>query len=360
MGILFGALGLDDTELVFNQTRNQVLVWDAVQELAQRYNEDMMNAQRLFVDGTTEVFKERFKLPGTGRLQKAGRMGTPGTIKSGGSWDVSYPIEQWEEQFAWDDITIAKMDGKEFETHFQTILNTDADTQLYLILRRLFNNTNFTVTDDEHGALTIVPLANTDGTLYPPVIGSRTEAQEESFIPSQYASTAISDTNNPFKTIVDRLEKHYGIPSGGSNIWAFIHTDQVAAAKGLADFVEYTPRGTNPGADTATLTGMPSVPAQMRLIGRTSGAWVFEWRVIPTGYILGIHGDAPKPLMERVDLAKYNLPRGLAMVSQGERHYPFNSWFWRRRNGFGTGNRLNGCIVYLTAGSSYTIPTAYT
>ena len=46
-----------------------------------------------------------------------------------------------------------------------------------------------------------------------------------------------------------------------------------------------------------------------RVIGRVNGVWVVEWRFVPANYILAIHLDAPKPLMQRVDPADTLSPR---------------------------------------------------
>ena len=74
--------------------------------------------------------------------------------------------------------------------------------------------------------------------------------------------------------------------------------------------------------------------------------------------VVGIHLDAPKPIMQRVDPADTGLPRGLALVARDE-NYPFTSSFYSHRFGFGVGNRLNGVVMELGTGGSYTVPTAY-
>ena len=95
-----------------------------------------------------------------------------------------------------------------------------------------------------------------------------------------------------------------------------------------------------------------------RLIGRTNGCWVFEWRWIPSAYIVALDLDAPKPLKMRVDPANTGLPRGLALVATedqvpaGERPLPPSLRPWR-------GNRLNGVVMELGTGGTYSIPSGY-
>jgi len=74
--------------------------------------------------------------------------------------------------------------------------------------------------------------------------------------------------------------------------------------------------------------------------------------------LLGINLDAPKPVIERVDPANTGLPRGLALVARDEK-YPLETSYYQMRRGFGVGNRLNGVVMFLDAGSTYTVPTVY-
>ncbi|MEL7434244.1 MAG: hypothetical protein AAFN11_09875, partial [Chloroflexota bacterium] len=212
--------------------------------------------------------------------------------------------------------------------------------------------------DGAIGTLTIKPLANNDAALYPPLIGADSDdtAQENHYLVSGYAATAISDDNNPYITIRNELEEHFGLNEGYGNCVAFIHTDQVAATEALADFVDVTDVVVTPGDDTATVNGLPNVPG--RIIGRVSGVWVSEWRYIPSGYILGTDLDQPAPTKVRVHRSEYGLPQALALVSEDERH-PIMTRNYEHDMGVGVGNRLNGVIVQLKASGSYDIPSRY-
>jgi hypothetical protein len=74
--------------------------------------------------------------------------------------------------------------------------------------------------------------------------------------------------------------------------------------------------------------------------------------------MLGLHLDAPKPLLVREDPAETNLGTGLQLVSQDE-DTPFVASHYRHRFGMGVGNRLNGAVMELGTGGSYTVPSAY-
>lgn len=359
MSGIFGALGLPDTDRSYVRTIGQEAVYSATQQLLAQWNADMMGAMGLFVDSVTESHKERYYLPGGGRLQRRGRLTTAGAVRAYGSWDVAYPLEDFGAQVASDDISLAYMDMQQYNRHLDTVLLQDANTVRFEILKAIFNNTAATFVDPIWGSLTVERLANGDSVTYPPVLGSETEATDNHYLESNYAATAISDTNNPYVTIRDELEEHFGIATGGNNILVLINPAEVPETEDLSDFDAIPDTFVSPGANTAIPSGYPSlIPGSSRVIGRTNGVWVAEWRFIPANYMVGIHLDAPKPLKMRVDPADTGLGQGLQLVAT-DANYPLQASHWRHRFGIGVGNRLNGVVMELGTGGSYTVPAAY-
>jgi hypothetical protein len=352
-----GLLGINDTERAFVSTVGQQVVYDAVGELVSRYNAELQKMMSLFVEQTTENHKERYKLPGGGRLQKMSGEAPSAEVKAYGGWDVAYPLEQFGASLGGSRVNMAYMTVQDLNRHVQTVFLQDQNTTRFEILRRLLNNAQRSFSDPLWGSLAVEALANGDTVLYPPVIGSEDEATENHMYISGYTAANISDTNNPFKTIATELEEHFGKPIGGSNIIAFINSTHEAKVTALTDFVEVPDRFIRPGDDTAVPTNLPaSTPG--RVIGRVSGCWVSLWDWIPANYIYGQHLGATPPLKIRVDPSDVNLPRGLALVANSDR-YPLQESHWEHRFGFGVGNRLNGVLLHLNA-STFAIPTGYT
>lgn len=363
MATIFGALGLADTDRVFNATIGQRAIYDLATEYVARYRADQQAAQRVFVEGVTSDHTWRYKLPGSGKMQEAGTQAPAGAVKASGSWDVAFPLKDFRDAVAGDDISMAYMTAAELQRHIDTVISRDANTRRFEILKRLFNNVATTWVDPLWSTLTIQPLANADAVTYPPVLGSESDATEDHYLESGYAASAISDTNNPYVTGANELEEHFGTPTGGSNIVAFVNNAQVAKTRALTDFVPISDYGVTPGAQTATVNAIPAdltAGGSWRLVGREEGAgvWVAEWRFIPANYILFVHLDAPRPLWERSDPADTGLGTGLQLVAQND-EVPFVTSTWRDRFGYGTGNRLNGCVIELGTGGTYTIPTAF-
>lgn len=365
MAGIFGALSLNDNDRAFSATTGQRVIYDVAAQWIEERNRELNAAMALFVEETTSDHTRRFKLPGGGYLQKRGENGRPAAVKASGSWDVAFPLDDFAAQLAWNDVSMAYMTIAELSNHIMTIVSQNVNTTRFEIMRRLFNNTATVFADPIRGNLTVQPLANGDAVVYPPVLGAVAEATEDHYLESGYVTANISDVNNPYVTIANDLEQHFGTPTGGADIAVLQPATVTAMTRTLTDFVPVGDMGIAYGQD-ADLAGV--IPGELlrlngRVIGRMdgSGVWVVEYRYMPTApvdYLLGIHLAAPKPLVKRIDPADTGLGEGLQLVAE-DAEMPFGAAFWRNRFGFGAGNRLNGVVMELAAGAGYTIPTAY-
>lgn len=358
MSGIFGILGLNDTDYPFLNTMGQSVIYDAVNEFMRMHSADMAAATAAFVEAETENFKERYKLAGGGRLQRMSGQSQAGAVKAYGSWDVAFPLEDFGAQVASDRVDFAYATVQDLARHLQTVTIQDMNTVRFEMLKALFNSSQDSFTDARHGALLVEPLANGDSVVYPPVIGSESEATDNHYLESGYAAADISDTNDPYVTIVNELEEHFGVNTGGSNIVAFINLAQVSKTQALTDFVATTTTGIIPGANTATVSPFSVFVPGSTLGKHTAGCWIQRWDWIPANYILAIHLDAPKPLKRRRHPAATGLPSGLTLVSESD-IYPFTQAHYEDHFGFGVGNRLNGVVMELGTGGTYTTPTAY-
>ena len=356
MSGIFGHLNLSDSDRVFNNTAGQAVVWDAVQAYLARVNADLQSAMRVFVSGNTESFKERYKLAGGGTLQKRGSDGRYAAVKALGQWDVAYPLEDYGAAVVGNDVDMAYMTVRELDRHVQTVVTQNVNTMRWAILHRLFDNVAETFIDSLNGSLTIQPLANGNSVVYPPVIGSETEATEQHYANAGYLASAISDTNNPFPGIAAELNEHFGVEQGGSNVATFFNHAQIAAIEALTGFDKVPDRFIRTSQLADIPINLPSVPGVVK--GRIDGCWVIEWDWIPATYTLATHLDAEAPLKLRVDPADTGLGAGLQLVATDE-EFPFRGSIWRNRFGVGTANRLNGYVLEITDDGAYTVPTAY-
>lgn len=353
---LIGILGLSDSERTMINRVGQTIMYDAVQQYLDAHNADMQRQIRSFVQGQTTAYQLNYRLPGGGRLDRRGGQAQSAAGKATGTWTVAFPLEDFGRQLAYTDVDVAYMTVQDLQYHIDNVRIQDMNTRRYEMLRAIFNNTARGFQDEVNGTLTIQPLANGDSVVYPPVVGSESEATDSHYIVSGYTAANISDTNNPFATIREELEEHFGTPGGYGNVCAFVNTAQVSKIELMTDFDPVLDSAIRPGANTAVPEGLPDVPG--RVIGRVSGVWVVEWRWIPANYIYAQDLDMPAPLMERIDLTETGLAPGLQLVAENDR-FPFISAHYRDRFGFGIGNRLNGVMMQFKNSGTYDVPAGY-
>jgi hypothetical protein len=358
MSTIYGLLGIQDRDTTVDFV-GQNAVYDAVNQLVAMYEAEVNKATGVFVGSEDWTYLEKVKLPGGGMMQESDRLSPTGTVKRTGGYDVAYPIYDARDGIGWDDVSYAYMRLVELDAHLQGVINRMLNWKRYRILRALMNNSNETVNDERWGSITVRRLANTDGSLYPPALGSSSESDYNHYLVSGYASSSISNNNNPFPTVKNTLEQHFG----EGRVVAFVNNAESPYIQALSAFVPVTPMGTIPGSNTAIIQGQTdtaesrmsaSIPG--KLIGEINDVLIYEYRWIPAGYIVAVDLDQEAPLRRRFDQPESL--RGFRLVAQNL-DFPLISSTWRLREGYGVRNRLNGVVMQLTTNGSYTIPTLY-
>lgn len=356
--VFFGALGLPETDEALIQRVGERIVHEAAEVSLGSHNAQVAGSLDFILENTIEDWKITYKYAGGGRLQKLGNRSRAAEIKGGFSWDVGLPLENLAAGFSADRVTYAYMSVRDFDRVLTTVQNQNTYTIRDEMLKALFNNTTRVFKDDLRGDINVRPLANGDAVVYPPLVGTEVPGTSNSYLGVATDATAFTDANSPILTAVALLESRFGIPSGGSPIVTFLNSVQAKRAKLLADYEPVINRYVTPGVAVSQveLSNLPPLPG--RVFGVANGSILSEWPFIPAGYTFSLHLGAPKPLLERVDMGKVNLPRGLQLVSE-EIDHPFYRAEWVHRTGFGVGNRLNGVLQDLTAAGGanvYTIP----
>lgn len=365
MSGLAGILNISDSERAYVNTIGQQLVFDAVNQLLSDYNAEVMLASNIFIERETEKFAMRYLLAGGGKLQRMGRQAPAGAVKRFGKYDVGFPLRQWGAEQAGDRVDMAYLTIAELQAHLDTIMIQDLNTLRWRILTSLFEYDNLSFTDPIHGAITVRRLANNgteaDATyLYPPVVGTETEAVDDHYIGINNTVANIADgATDPTTILRDEIAEHFGgVSSVGKNFVYFHANDQTAVIKNLTGYVAVSDIYTTPGANTATVTGWPSVPGMIH--GRVNGVWCSEW----DGWIVDKHGimillGVPAPLLMRRDPADVGLGRGLQLVATDVNH-PMQRASYENRYGLGCGNRLSAACIDFDSSTTYTTPTGYT
>jgi hypothetical protein len=356
---IYGALNMTDADYAFVNTIGQRVIYDATLAVLGDHNADLAMAEAVFVQGTTADRTIRYKLSGQGFLQKQTSKAPTGMKKPLLGWDVAFPLDEYGTSIGWDRVTLAYATLADYNRALENVKAQDRNTRRRQMFSALFPSAAWTYKDENFPDLTIQPLANGDAVVYPPVVGSYTEATANNYLVSGYIGSAITDTSNPIPTIVSQLEQFFGTPTGGSNIAVFCSATDSPYLSALTNFDPVANRFLRYGANVTVVdparfpVGLPG-----RIIGETDSALIVEWRWIPAGYLIGVHLDAPAPLMRRIDPPATGLGDGLQLILQ-DMDEPIKSSSWSHRFGYGVGNRLNAVIMQLAAPGSYAAPAAY-
>lgn len=353
---IYGLLGLQDGDATYIKTMGESLVYEAATKYLQMASAEANQVYSVFIEAETEDYKRRYKLPGGGRMQKAGKYASNAAVRAIGGWDVAFPITSYEEPVAESYIDMALATVADVNQRIETIRIRHINALRFGILKRILNSGSESFVDERNGTLTVVPLANGDSALYPPVQGSEAEATENHYLESGYAASSISDSNQPFTTLRNELEEHFGVMTGYGNIAVFMNQAQVAKTQDLTDFDPVTDRHILPGANADVPTGLPTLPG--RIFGRCDGVWTVQWDWIPANYLVAIDLDQPAPLLKRRYPAVSGLSPDVYLAGTDVSH-PLYSTHYRAHYGFGAGNRLNGVVMELGTGGSYSIPSDY-
>jgi len=366
MSMIAGILNISDAERAFVANVGHQLVFDAVSQALATYNAELALMASAFIERETEKHQFRYLLAGGGRLQRMGQQAAPGAVKRYGYYDVAFPLREWGAEHAGTRVGMAYMTIAELDAHLKTIMIQDRNTMIWRILIAIMEDTNLTFTDPVEGSLTIRRLANSDSsgpgataTLYPPVLGSTTEANDNHYIDAGYAVNAIAAGSEPHLTLRNEIAEHFGgIGPVGKNFVYFHGSDQTAYLAAIAGYVPLTDRYIQAGEDTATIPNFPNVPG--RIHGRAAGVWLSEWAYMVDKWGLEVLLDVPAPIIKRNDPADTGLPKGLTLVAT-DVQFPMLRATYIHRYGLGCGNRLSAAAIYINgANGGYSPMTGYT
>src|SRR5262245_5793042 len=164
---LWGILQISDANRTVESV-GQLVVFDAIQQFVQTQNTAVERAIAIFVGATVTNPEETFELPGGGQMQESDRLTRPAAVKRGGRYSIGYPLRDFRDQIAGDDITYAYMTLQQVQSQIQNIFLRYINTKRFHILKAFMNNANYVFEDEtlSQRQITVRRLANTDGTIY--------------------------------------------------------------------------------------------------------------------------------------------------------------------------------------------------
>lgn len=363
MSALLGILNLADSHRTVINDIGQALVFDAVGQTLEMHNTEVNRMIATFIDRKVEVYSERYLLPAVGYLQDMGQepLAPPLAMKAAGYYTVAYPLRSYGGAIGMSRVADGYLTVGELDRQLDGIMQADLDTFRLRILISLMEDTNYPFVDRLYSDLTICRLANTDGTSYPPVLGSVTEEDDQHYTETAtgYTVSDIADAKNPVVTSRDAITEHFGgWHAAGERMVYFHGSDQTYYLRLLTGFIAVGDFAVKYGADTSLAGRIPDCPGEVH--GRVNGCWLSEWTHMPDTYGMAVHLDMP-PLRMRVDPGNTGLGAGnLQLVAGDAVDYPLKSSYWERRFGLGVANRLSAYCIEISGGNTtYTPPSEY-
>ncbi|MBE5448386.1 hypothetical protein [Mycobacteroides abscessus] len=305
---------------------------------------------------------------GTSSFERATEHGLP---KSAGTPAdallLGYTFDDYDLRTAFSWKFLRSADRRAVDAVINGVMESDNKLVTGTILRRLFDPTEGAT---EFGARVFGLYTGNDGVTPPPYLGNQFPSNTNHYLPTQNATIDSQDIEDAMNLI---RVKGYGLDSLSQLL--------ILANPVESELIQTWRSGkeSRSGGPLARHSFIPSVKAPPYLqpenivgqpisgeyygrevLGSYGPAWLLETSFVPAGYVAVIASGGPNS--ERNVVGMRELPntayQGLRTIPGNFPGYPLIDAFYQRS--FGVGVRQRGAAVCLqvTAGSTYTAPTA--
>jgi hypothetical protein len=345
--IAYGFVGLEHLFSERLENVNVQVVMTAVEESIAEHNRQAEALMAELAMATTD-YKTRFKQRDSYTLQPLDEYGRPRPTRPVGYYDVAFPIQGGGAAYGFNHISAKLATVEDINRLTLETMGADADWMKRHMLATIFDNVAWTYDDDEHGSLTIQPLANGDSVTY--VKKSGAVAADTHYLAQ---AVAIDASNNPFPTIYDELKEHP--VNANATIVSYVPTALKTSIKALSTFFEVEDMDVQPGNASDTLTGSIDRGFGDEVLGKADGVWIVEWSILPSEHMVSVARGTREPIMKMRQYPATSL-QGFFEKQIVEGNLETTEFY--RFAGFGGFNRV-GALVYQVGNATYEIPTDY-
>jgi hypothetical protein len=278
-------------------------------------------------------------------------------------YTVGVPVMGAGDAYGTNRVTAATMTVMELNNYMAEIMIADKETLQRRMLNAFLFDQAWTWHDiyrPETPDITVYPLANGDGVVYPKNAGGTLSVATDTHYLAQ--ANAIDNNNNPFPTIYEELREHpqnnvgyRGTPTG--YVFVYVASNLTASIEALSALVEIPDTFVTPGISTSTADANVYNAKGFggRVLGIVDGCIVVEWGALPDGYMFARAPLAGNPLSWR----ELDVPslRGLfnEMHNVDGNHMVYRFLRWA---GFGVTNRT-AALCYQIGAGAYAEPAGY-
>ena len=346
--LAYGFVGLENLFAQRVDDATIEVITDAIGQSVSEHNRQVQGVLAELVKAT-EAYSARFRQAGAGTLQPLDEWGNPLPVREAGFYDVAWPIQGGGTAWGNNRVTRALMTVEEANEHTLNSLKRDSDWMKRHILAAILDDTSWSYTDPDKGALTIQPLANGDAVTY---IRKNGDSSADDHYSAQ--AGAIADGANPFPAIYTELSEHPD--NDGAVIVAYIPTALVAATKALTNFDPVQDPDVELGSGSNRLTGTVDRGFGDEVLGKVDKVWCVEWSTLPSEYILAVARGSAKEALRMREYPAAEL-KGLFQEQNSPDGNKLETRFLRYA-GFGAFNRI-AAMVYQVGNATYEIPTGF-
>lgn len=351
--VQFGFLSLAD---VMNQPVTPALVPRinaAITATLLEYDKQL-NAMLALFSAKTSNFKVRYMTPIAKRLQPLDENGRARPTKGVGFYDIAFPMFAGGDAWGINYVAAQKMTVQTINDWLYATLAADKAFVAERLMVALLAKDPWVFTDEAHGDLTVMPLANNDDQEYLIRAGHQGGARDNHLLGQL---EAISDAHNPFPMIRRELIEHPENGGAAAEVIVLVPSAQTEDIQNLAGFSEPRDTDVTPGLGQTYLSGTLDAPVPGRVIGKVNQCWIAEWPTLPDAPLIavpyGAGGDAALAQREHEEASLkgfFELPL--------RSDTPFQERQFQRHTGFGVQNRV-GALVMTIGSANYEVPEGY-
>jgi len=323
-------------------------IWDDLQAKLTAFNAQSSTLLALFSGDPTVGSQTQTAVYATKGFEQATEYGRPSNIA------LQYvtraiPLDQYDLGFGYTQKFIDKAKGREISSIQTTALNGWWNLQLNNVLDAIYNDSP---TADPDG-VTGTTLYNADET--PPPYKRWTHAGTHTHF--------LADAGAFTQALAISMEEHlvhHGFGDFGETLFLMLNRDDMATARGFADFVPAT------SSDQKTITTGPiigSAPSGTAISGFAVQGYlglmnVVEQNDIPSGYplLFATGGQFAQQNVTRIRVHENESARGLRLIEGPRQRYPLYDAVYDGYFGAAVAQR-GAAVVLRTGNGTYAPPT---
>ncbi len=322
-------------------------IWNELQSRLTAYNNQIAPILGLFSDLTIRS-NDQIATYSTRGFEQATEFGRPTNI-SLQYLARAFPIDNYDIGFGYTQKFIDRAKGREILAVQDTVENAWWNLLLNTVFNAMFDNAPGVDPD----GVQPLPLYNADGELPPPYKRYTHLTTHTHYLADAGAiTTALVD-------VIEEHVTHHGFGDFGEQLFLLLHRDEMATARGFANFVPAESASVKAIVTGPTIGAAPSAAA---LIGLPVEGFIGKFAVVqmldvPSGYALGFAtgGQFASQNVVRLRQHENESARGLRLIEGPRQRYPLYDAVYDGYTGAGVAQR-GAAVIHRFGNGTYAPP----